>query len=142
MTRNRLWFAAVIAPSATALMMLMPHMAGLLSASMRLVLSATLVASYGLSYTIGIPIYLYARRHGWRTAFQYVGGAFLMGFATWPVFCAIMLIYAVFFAPYKLREGVPMLLDMRFVGGAIVFGLLAMPIGWLFWLITRPDRFD
>jgi hypothetical protein len=142
-----MWLAVLVAPSMTTLLMFGPTLLinatqFLTNATTRLVLSAVLVASYGLSYTFGIPIYLYARRRGWRTAYQYMGGAFLMGLATYPALCAVILIYAAIFAREKFWGGAYMLLDLNLVGGPIVFGLLSMPIGWAFWLMTRPDQFD
>ena len=146
---RRMWLAVFVAPSMTTLLMFGPTLLVnatqfLTNATTRLVLSAALVASYGLSYTLGIPIYLYARRRGWRTAYQYMGGAFLMGLASFPTFCALIFVYVSLFAPEKIAGFIHILLglDVRDAIGCIAVGLLSMPIGWAFWLMTRPDQFD
>jgi len=103
-SQQKTLLAAIIAPSATPLFMLglLGH-GGLhhIDDDARGLLLLLFAASYVLSYTVGIPIYFYCYRRGWRTANAYTGAAFVMGCAAYPLFAALMLTYAALFDQAK-----------------------------------------
>jgi hypothetical protein len=152
---RRTWLAILVAPSATALVtiifMLVPLLDGhsnldLTGRGVRLFVLAVLGGSYALSYTLGVPIYWLARRRDWRMASAYMGGAFLMGPAAFPVMVVMGLIWAAILGPDRFWGAVHAVSDghglhgIHWALGVVPFGLLTMPIGLLFWLIARPDR--
>jgi hypothetical protein len=139
---RRTWLAILVAPSALMLLLLAgqliaDHGVPRFSAAMLWLAGV----SYALSYTVGIPIYLLARRLGWRTRAAYVGGGFLIGAAAVVVLDALELILPPLH-PESLTAHAyaPWTHPADLLGGPIAIGLLTMPIGLLFWLIARPDR--
>jgi hypothetical protein len=138
-TRWRNVIAIAVAPSATGIfwlgLLLLGH--GRLTWYVIDVIAWAMVGSYLLSYTFGIPFYLLARRRRWRTAGAYIWGAYLMGAAAITV---LALFFEVFPSagrpPIPLNANTPIFL----LGSAALIGLMSSPIGFIFWLITRPDR--
>jgi hypothetical protein len=142
---RRTLLAALIAPLATTLLMLLPQLTGsgqldLGTQNAKVVALLILGASYALSYTFGVPIYLFARRRYWRTWRAYIGGAFLMGLAAYPTVVLVLLTYAGLFYPEKLLEEVRLFSNIHVWFAPLWIGLLSTPIGLLFWVIVRPDR--
>jgi hypothetical protein len=148
---RRMLLAVVVSPASTAALMFGPILLAhatwfFTETNWRLVSVTTLSLSYVVSYTLGVPIYLYARRRRWQTKFQYMWGAFLMGLGGFPLYLLVLVVITAVVAPARIGE----LLDILFgvkdavavhVVAPIAFGLLSMPIGLTFWTITRPDQF-
>lgn len=130
-----MWLAMLVAPLATLLFVVCAHLIvlGNLTAAVADTKWIFLGASYALSYTVGIPIYLLARRRAWRTAVAYMGGGFLIG----PVTVLAGLVIVLFLDAFagRLTAGPLGLLLL-----AIPIGFFTTPIGLLFWFIERPDR--
>jgi hypothetical protein len=146
--RYRTVLAILVAPAAPTLMILVPQLLhhatlDLADQSAKLVVLAVLAASYAVSYTLGIPVYLFARRRHWRTAQQYMGAAFLMGLAAVPVIDTLLLIRIAILRSEAFLPAASELWSRHALGltlGPIAIGCLAAPIGLLFWLIARSDR--
>jgi hypothetical protein len=134
---HRVLLAMLVAPSATLLFMLGAQffLRGHLSTATLEHKWIFLGASYALSYTVGMPIYLLARRRAWQTAFAYMGGGFLIGVTAILTCLVLLLAWDVFSG--NLTNGFALLGLIPF---AIAIGFLTTPIGLLFWLIERPDR--
>jgi hypothetical protein len=132
-SRRKTVLAILIAPSAAPLLMLGAQslFAGKLPAPEPALVY--LCVSYVFSYTMGVPIYLLARRRRWRTALQYMAGGFLMGLAATLAVAVPAMIWAFFGAGRPLGTA-PLGLII-----AIPIGVLTTPIGLLFWFMTRPD---
>jgi hypothetical protein len=146
----RLWLAILIAPSAPMLLLLLIFLidptdssdtgkAGVTRYSTETILLTLWGMCYTLSYLVGLPLYLLARRLGVRTWPVYTVGAYFMGFAALPVFGIILVLCAVTLPPGESLPAATIALN-TFDLPTPFLGLPLAPIGLLFWLITRPDR--
>jgi len=131
----------LVAPLATPLFMVCAHLIvlGKLTAGVADTKWIFLGASYALSYTVGIPIYLLARRRAWRTPFAYMAGGFLIGPAA--VLAGLVIVMLLDGFEGRLMAAYPLIgSPLGWLALAIPIGLFTTPIGLLFWLIERPDR--
>jgi len=142
MTRTqRVLLAMLVAPLATPLFVVCSFLIvrGKLTASAVDTKWIFLGGAYALSYTVGIPIYLLARRRAWRTALAYMGGGFLIGPAAVMLGLVIILLLDAFMG--RLAAAYPLLASpLGLLVLAIPIGFFTTPIGLLFWLIERPDQ--
>ena len=136
---HRVMLAMVVAPAATPLFMLGAELLyrGKLSSAAPTTGWIVMAASYALSYTIGAPIYLLARRRRWRTVVEYMQGGFLIGMVA-VTLCTVILLAADAF--HGLSPGYSLSTDVWGLLIAVLLGPLTVPIGLVFWLIARPDR--
>jgi hypothetical protein len=140
-THWRNLIAIALAPSASAIFSLGMHLLGYGRLDWHEIdLSVWVMAvSYLLSYTFGVPFYLLARRRRWRTAGAYIWCAYLMGVAAVATLALLASILALMPAGnhhFTVKASTPFLL----VGAAAIFGFMSSPIGFVYWLIARPDR--
>jgi hypothetical protein len=108
----------------------------LTSSTGRLIAEESVVISYVMAFVFGIPIYLVRQRYGWTSWLAYLGGAFVMGSVATPLVGFEFILWRTHNLDAVIRAAVyPGLYP-----GALAIGVLAMPIGLLFWHIVRPDR--
>ncbi|HEX6842523.1 MAG TPA: hypothetical protein VF113_13385 [Stellaceae bacterium] len=138
--RHRTLLAILIAPSGTTLLVLVGAWLARLSVadggphrphdySSLLWLAAI---SYALSYTAGIPVFLLARRLGWRTWRAHLAAGFLIGVVAVLLLGMVDLIFPAATSAH--------LSPAQLLGAAAGIGILTQPIGLLYWLVARPDR--
>lgn len=130
---RKLALGLAIAPGAMVLVIL--H--GLLSTKAgRFIVVDSILFSYVASIVFGIPICLIWQRRGWTSWLAYMGGAFVMGTIATP---AVGFQY-VLWRTHSLAAVLSVASHPELYADCTAFGVIAMPIGLLFWFIIRPDR--
>lgn len=102
----------------------------------RLIAGEAVIISYAAAFVLGIPIYLIWRRFGWTSWLAYLGGAFVLGSIAFPFFGLEFVLWRT----HSLAAALHTAAKPGLYPAALAMGLLAMPIGLLFWFIARPDR--
>ncbi len=146
--RRRLLLAAIIAPAAPVIMILVPQLTGHARLNLTdwgddLVLVMILCGAYALSLLLGVPAYLIVRRLRRQSAPIYLLAGFCIGAVSIP------LVILGIFSWALLSRGFEKLIVIaspfareadKVLGASVGIGLLFAPIGLLFWFIARPNQ--
>lgn len=134
----RTTIAFLVAPLAAPVLMV-PYLyfAGATPELFVFAIQISFVFSYGGSFTIGLPAYLFFRSRGSTSYWMALLVGFLAGATTWLIFS---IVFALLLG--NGMRGVELALtDLSTLRGAIwPGGLAGACVGLVFWLIARPDR--